>query len=65
MYIRKTKDIYILFYNGEEIDDAEDLKTAKYLKQEYNLAFHGGVTIKKRRIKKQCINGIIKNVFAI
>ena len=51
MYIRKTKDIYILFYNGEEIDDADNLKTAKYLLKEYNAAFHGGVTIKKRRIK--------------
>lgn len=52
MYIRKTKDIYILFYQGEQIDDADDRATALYLKQEYNIAFHGGVTIKKRRIKK-------------
>ena len=52
MYIRKTKDIYILFYQGEEIDDAENFTTAKYLLKEYNAAFHGGVTIKKRRIKK-------------
>ena len=52
MYIRKTKDIYILFYQGEEIDEANDRATALYLKQEYNIAFHGGVTIKKRRIKK-------------
>ena len=52
MYIRKTKDIYILFYNGEEIDDADDRATAIYLLKEYNAAFHGGVTIKKRRIKK-------------
>ena len=51
MYIRKTKDIYILFYNGEEIDDADDLKTAKYLLKEYSIAYRGGVTIKKRRIK--------------
>lgn len=52
MYTRKTKDIYILFYNGEEIDDADDRATAIYLLKEYNLAFHGGVTIKKKRVKK-------------
>lgn len=51
MYIRKTKDIYILFYQGEEIDETSDRATAKYLLNEYNIAFHGGVTIKKRRIK--------------
>ena len=52
MYIRKTKDIYILFYHGEEIDEAETRADAAYLKQEYNIAYHGGVTIKKRRIPK-------------
>ena len=51
MYIRKTKDIYILFYQGEEIDETSDRVTAKYLLNEYTAAFHGGVTIKKRRIK--------------
>lgn len=52
MYIRKTKDIYILFWNGEEIDETESRADAIFLKMEYNAAFHGGVTIKKRRIKK-------------
>jgi hypothetical protein len=52
MYIRKTKDIYILFWNGEEIDEAETRADALYLKQEYNIAYRGGVTIKKRRVKK-------------
>lgn len=52
MYVRKTKDIYILFWNGEEIDETETLKDTKFLKQEYNAAFGGGVIIKKRRIKK-------------
>lgn len=52
MYIRKTKDIYILIWRGEEIDDAETRDDAIYLKNEYNMAYHGGVTIKKRRIKK-------------
>lgn len=52
MYIRKTKDIYILFYQGEEIDNAENRAIAKYLLNEYNIAFRGGVTIKKKRVKK-------------
>lgn len=52
MYIRKTKDIYILFWNGEQIDETENKNDAVYLKNEYNTAFRGGVTIKKRRIKK-------------
>ena len=52
MYIRKTKDIYILIWNGEEIDETESRTDAIFLKKEYNMAFHGGVTIKKRRVKK-------------
>lgn len=52
MYIRKTKDIYILIWHGEEIDETEDKKNAIYLRAEYNKAFHGNVTIKKRRIRK-------------
>ena len=40
MYIRKTKDIYILFWNGEEIDETESRADAIYLKNEYNMAFH-------------------------
>lgn len=52
MYIRKTKDIYILLWNGEEIDETESRADAIFLKMEYNQAFHGGVTIQKRRVKK-------------
>lgn len=52
MYIRKTKDIYILFWSGEEIDETESRANAIFLKMEYNAAFGGGVTIKKRRAKK-------------
>lgn len=52
MYIRKTKDIYILIWQGEEIDETETRADAVYLLKEYNAAFHGGVTIKKRRRKK-------------
>lgn len=53
MYIRKTKDIYILFWRGEEIDETETRAEALRLKKEYLQAFHGGeITIKKRRRKK-------------
>ena len=52
MYIRKTKDIYILLWNGEEIDETESRADAIFLRMEYNAAFHGGVTIQKRRVKK-------------
>ena len=52
MYIRKTKDIYILLWNGEEIDETEKREEAIFLRKEYNIAFHGGVTIKKRRVRK-------------
>lgn len=53
MYNRKTKDIYILIWNGEEIDETETRADALKLKSEYLQAFHGGtITIKKRRVKK-------------
>lgn len=43
MYVRKTKDVYILIWNGEEIDETESRADAIYLKKEYNTAFHGYV----------------------
>ena len=52
MYIRKTKDIYILFWNGEEIDTAETLKEALYLQKEYRAAYGGDVFFVQRRVKK-------------
>lgn len=52
MYIRKTKDIYNIIWNNEVIDEANTITEAKYLKQEYNIAFGGGVIIKKKRVKK-------------
>ena len=53
MYERKTKDIYILTWNGEEIDETETRAEALQFKKEYLQTFHGGViTIKKRRVKK-------------
>lgn len=48
-YQRKTKDIYKIMWNGEEVDRFDTLKEAKEMKKEYNLAFHGGASIKKGR----------------
>lgn len=40
-----------IMWNGEEVDTATSFKDARYLRNEYNLAFKGGVTIgKKRRV---------------
>lgn len=52
MYVRKTKDVYILMWHGEEIDETESRADAIFLRMEYNAAYHGGVTIIKRRVKK-------------
>lgn len=48
-YVRKTKDIYRLYWKGEEIDTAEDRNEKNYLVGEYNLAYGGGVTWRKSR----------------
>ena len=51
MYQRKTKDIYRLFWNGEEIDSFDTFKEAKVMRVEYESAFHspGEISIKKGR----------------
>ena len=49
MYQRKTKDVYILRWKGEDIDSEDTLQGARYLQKEYNMANQGGVTIIKRR----------------
>jgi hypothetical protein len=51
MYIRKTKDIYILFWYDEEIDTADTIEEAQFLKKEYQAAYHGDVFFIKKRIK--------------
>lgn len=51
-YTRKTEDLFILKWKGEEIDETNTLKDAKYLQGEYNLAYGGGVSIKKTRVPK-------------
>ena len=37
--------MFILKWKGEVVDAAKTLKEAVYLKNEYNLAYGGGVTI--------------------
>lgn len=48
-YKRKTKDVYKLIYEGEEIDSFDSWEEAKAMAHEYSLAFHGMVTIRPRR----------------
>jgi len=36
-----------LIWKNEEIDTAKDLTEARYLQQEYNMAYGGGVTLKE------------------
>jgi hypothetical protein len=38
--------MYVLIWNGEEIDSAETKKEAIYLQREYEMAYGGEVTIK-------------------
>ena len=40
-YTRKTKDVYSLIWNGEEIDQFDTRKEAREMRKEYNLAFNG------------------------
>ena len=49
MYQRKTKDVYRLIWNGEEIDSFDTYKEAKEMKREYELAYHSSVIIKRGR----------------
>ena len=51
-YARKTKDVWRLYWNGEEIDSFDTPLEARTMRMEYALAFHCGVaaiTIRKCR----------------
>lgn len=48
-YQRKTKDVYFLIWNGEEIDQFETRKEAREMKKEYIIAFKGAVYIRPKR----------------
>jgi len=51
-YERKTKDLFILIWNKEEIDTAETRQEARYLQKDYTMAYKGCVSIKRTRIPK-------------
>lgn len=38
---------YILMWKREQIDESETKEDAEYLRTEYNMAYGGGVTIRK------------------
>lgn len=48
-YKRKTKDVYKIMWQGEEIDRFDTYKEAKEMKREYDLAFGSAVSIKPGR----------------
>lgn len=48
-YERKTKDVYLLIWQGEEVDEFETRQEAHKMRDEYNMAYNGGVWIKKIR----------------
>ena len=49
MYVRKTKDVYCIMFQGEVVDETDDRQNARYLLKEYNMAFKGGCSIKKTK----------------
>ena len=48
-YTRKTKDIYKIMWNGEEVDSFDTLEEAREMKKEYDMAFHSVTSIRKGR----------------
>jgi hypothetical protein len=50
-YIRKTRDVFILMWQGEEVDEFDSYIEARLMLKEYNLAYGGGVWMCKKRIK--------------
>lgn len=48
-YKRKTRDVYKLIWNGEEIDSFDTLKEAREMRREYELAFRSSVSIRQAR----------------
>ena len=48
-YTRKTKDVYKIIWNGEEVDSFDTLKEAREMKKEYDMAYHSVTSIQKGR----------------
>lgn len=58
MYKRKTKDMFIIYgknfgRHSEEIDTADTLSAARYLKRQYEVGFGSNwfIFIKKKRVR--------------
>ena len=43
------EQLYILKWNGEVIEEDLTKETAEYLRTEYNMAYSGGVTMRKQK----------------
>lgn len=50
-YQRKTKDVYFIIWNNEEVDEFDTRIEAREMVKEYNMAFKGGCFIRRKRIK--------------
>jgi len=50
-YERKTKDMYFIIWNNEEVDEFETRKEAREMLKEYNMAYGGGCSMKCKRVK--------------
>ena len=50
-YERKTKDMYFIIWNNEEVDEFETRKEAREMLKEYNMAYGGGCEMKRKRVK--------------
>lgn len=46
---RHLKTVYLLIWQGEEVDEFDTYEEAKKMRYEYNMAFNGGVWIKRTR----------------
>lgn len=46
---RHLKTVYLLIWQGEEIDEFDTYSEAKKMRDEYNMAYNGGVWIHKTR----------------
>lgn len=48
---RKTKDVWVIRWNGEDVDQFDTLKEARDMAKAYRMAFNSPVSIALRREK--------------
>lgn len=51
MYIRKTIDVFEIWWSGECVDEFDTRSEARAMVKEYNLAFGGGCYLVAKRRK--------------